>query len=381
MIKLKKGFALYAIKGVHYLLPYGQNIAEHRYSMRFNDTTRLFYEPLLRGTTEQELLELLCRRYDAKKEDIPALQADISSFLIQMEHFGMLESSLPNPSPEADYRFHIGPVFLGYHGPRELLHPSFFDFETTRADVKTDMIISVSLQAPSSRAVGTLLLRTEELGICQTENSYLFLYPADYGILEAEVSLDGSSAVFYCDAPVSDALCEKLFHAIRFAYLIRAQHLGAYAIHSASILYREKAWLFSGPSGTGKSTHTALWQKLYDTPYLNGDLNLLGLEAGKPVVYGLPWCGTSGLYTTVTRPLGGITFLKQAATNELLPLSPQEAVLRLSQRLISPSWTATLLAKNLAFAEDFSGRTSLFYLQCTKEDDAAMVMKAAIDGR
>ena len=36
---------------------------------------------------------------------------------------------------------------------------------------------------------------------------------------------------------------------------------GMFALHSASLLYLEKAWLFSGPSGMGKSTHTALWKK------------------------------------------------------------------------------------------------------------------------
>lgn len=49
------------------------------------------------------------------------------------------------------------------------------------------------------------------------------------------------------------------------------------------------------------------------------------------------------------------------------------------QRLISPSWTAEMMLTNLSFAEDLRKRIPVFYLQCTKEDSAAAVIKQAID--
>ncbi len=383
MIKLKKGFSLYQIKGTHYLLPYGQNIAEHRHSMRLNDATLLFYEPLARGTDRAELLALLAEHCQAAKEDIPVLEADISSFLAQMDHFHMLEHTLPNDPADAEHYFQIGPAVIGYHGPVELLHPSFQAFavkpDLPKGRTCPDLMLYVSMCAPDCRAVGDILIRTEELTICRADDYFLFLYPIGYGILEAKVAIDGSAAVFFCDAPPSFDLREKLFHAVRFAYLILAQRMGCFAVHSASILYRDRAWLFSGPSGTGKSTHTALWQKLYHTEVLNGDLNLLAVEQGLPIVYGLPWCGTSHLFTAKTYPLGGITFLQQALTDTLRVLPPQDGALRLMQRLISPSWTAELLARNVSFAELLSDQTTLFHLQCTKQDHAAEVMRAAID--
>lgn len=42
---------------------------------------------------------------------------------------------------------------------------------------------------------------------------------------------------------------DNLFHAIRLFFLFIAQKKGLFAIHSASILYHDKAWLFSGHSG------------------------------------------------------------------------------------------------------------------------------------
>lgn len=45
------------------------------------------------------------------------------------------------------------------------------------------------------------------------------------------------------------------------------------------------------------------------TPLLNGDLNLIGEENGQFFVYGIPWCGTSGICTTEKQRLGGIVLL------------------------------------------------------------------------
>lgn len=99
---------------------------------------------------------------------------------------------------------------------------------------------------------------------------------------------------------------------------------GLFAIHSASILYREKGMaFFPGHSGMGKSTHTGLWHQLLGTPFLNGDLNLLGIHENRIMVYGIPWCGTSGIYTIKTYELGGIVLLgRDPARDYLEELSP-----------------------------------------------------------
>ena len=49
-------------------------------------------------------------------------------------------------------------------------------------------------------------------------------------------------------------ISEEIFFAIRTIFLYNASFKGMYAIHSASVLYKDKAWLFSGHSGAGKST-------------------------------------------------------------------------------------------------------------------------------
>lgn len=377
MLKIKNGYLLHEIAGIPYLLPYGQNIADFNRSIRLNESGVLLYHALAQGADEASLLAALVSHYQAEDSDIPVLKEDVKNFLLQLESSNILsqpESSLP---ADGDFFFQIGPATIAYQGPKELLMPSFFDFSCGKA--AADLTIHISPLVPELHINGELLVRTDDMIICKTETSYLFLYPAGYGIAEMHVSFDGRQTVVFCPKPYEPGLSEKIFHALRFAYLICVQRMGVFALHSASILYRDKAWLFSGSSGSGKSTHTALWNHQYQTPYLNGDLNLLGFVDKTPVVYGIPWCGTSGCYTTNTTPLGGITFLKQAPTDGLLPLTTEDISLRTMQRIISPSWTADMLLSNLAFAEKLSRSIPFFHLQCTKEVSAAATIKQEID--
>lgn len=377
MLKLNNGYLLHKIAGIPFLLPYGQKIVDNKHSIRLNDSGLLLYRTLTQGADEDMLLQVLISHYQAQATDIPALKEDVKHFLLQLEGAGILSRPQNFPADNADFFFQIGPAVMAYCGPKELLMPSLFDFSCENASA--DLTVSIIPCGADETDNGELLIRTNEMVICKTNSCYRFLYPADYGITEMHVSLNGGNAALFCPKPYGSGLPEKVFHALRFAYLICAQRLGAFALHSASILYREKAWLFSGSSGAGKSTHTLLWNRRYQTPFLNGDLNLLGFEGDTPVVYGIPWCGTSGYYTTSTVPLGGITFLKQAPTDTLLPISDEDIALRTMQRLISPSWTAEMMMMNLSFAEDLCKRIPVFHLQCTKEDSAATLIKQAID--
>ncbi len=129
-----------------------------------------------------------------------------------------------------------------------------------------------------------------------------------------------------------------------------------------------------------KSTHTALWHEIFGTPYLNRDLNLLGFKDGQIIVYGIPWCGTSEIFTAEQYVLGGIVLLgRDPQTDRLEKLPPSEKIFRVMQRMISPSWKEILLTRNLSFAEKIVDCVPVLHLLCTKNPSAAHTIKDAID--
>lgn len=394
-MKTSDGFVKTTIAGIPYLLPYGQKIADHARSLRLNDSGALLWDTLSLGANKSTLLSVLANYYNTDADMLPQLTSDLDSYLASLKQLGMLSynapaENFPPHSEQTDNTFpalfsddrapkyyKIGGLCFSWFGPDDLFDTYFKDFSCEAA--VADQRIFIITGKPSHLADGTLLLHTTELTIFDVTDTYRFVFGTHWGIHEMRVKKDGSAAVLYCvDADNKDH-AENIFHALRFAFLIAAQKQALFVLHSVSIFYQGKAWLFSGSSGTGKSTHANLWANRYHTPVLNGDLNVLGIKNGLPYLYGLPWCGTSETYTTTTYPLGGIVFLKQAPFNRVNSLPPDEQALFLMQRMISPTWTKDLLLKNLAFAETLAPLTKIFRLNCTKNPEAAAVMKAAID--
>lgn len=98
-------------------------------------------------------------------------------------------------------------------------------------------------------------------------------------------------------------------------------------LHSSAIEYGGKAYLFSGPSGMGKSTHTRLWQQLFGeaAQVFNDDKPALRCIDGKWFAYGTPWCGKDGINQNKKVPLGGICFLRRGEENSIRRLDSKEA--------------------------------------------------------
>ena len=102
-------------------------------------------------------------------------------------------------------------------------------------------------------------------------------------------------------------------------------------IHASAVELDGRAYLFSAPSGTGKSTHTRLWQMLFGNKaqVFNDDKPALRRIDGVWYAYGTPWCGKDGINQNKRVPVAGICFLKQAKENRIRRLSNQEILSRI----------------------------------------------------
>ena len=382
MFQCQRGYTLRKIKGVSHLLPYGQQMADQKKGMILNETGTFLWNVIqhTEGSDPETLTEMLARQYGLEEDAFPEILKDVNGFLAQMTALGMITESLLPVSWKCTAAMEIAGLSIHFHGPVQLLGDRFADFYVNHPADEPDQEIEFITSPPASHNYGQVLLRNSDMTIFENSDRYVVLFPQMPGIYEVHMTLDGSYVRFYCSAAVTDQTTEDLFHAIRLFFLFLAQRNGLFAIHSASILYREKAWLFSGHSGMGKSTHTKLWHDLLGTPYVNGDLNLLGLQENRIMVYGIPWCGTSEIYTTKNYELGGIVLLGRDPEKDYLEeLTPADKILRVMQRMISPTWKEGLLTQNLFFAEEIADRVPVLHLSCTKNPSAMEVIKAEID--
>lgn len=387
-MKRNPNYLLYYLADKPYLLPYGQMIASHRHGIMINATGAAIWNLLAAPLDFPELIRLLAQEYQISLSQQPEFEQDVHAFIDQLTALGIIEDTPENAAPHITAGFarylKIAGLNLKLCGPQEAFSGDFDLFtisydETDLPPSSIDQTILVTEEEPLLLENGTYILRDYQLCIYETAGAYRLLFPASDQLREAYLYKDGTRAVFYCRPPYGEQLVYDLFHAIRIVFLYLAEKHRMYAIHSASICYREKAWLFSGPSGTGKSTHTNLWKEYFSTPVINGDLNLLAICDGTPVIHGIPWCGTSGICDAHTYPLGGIVFLKQDETNRLIPLSSDEKQLSVMHRMISPLWKQYMMEELLAFVTQLSAGITIHKLGCTISKEAVTTIKDAID--
>lgn len=379
-MKRNDQYVLKNLNGIPYLLPYGQTQADHKRGSRLNETGAFLWNLLEQEHNREELIAACAKYYDTAQKELPALSADIDQFLDNLNVMGYLTESTNNTVTKKESGKYIkaGNLILKLEGTSEALSDCFNNFLCEDAGA-ADQTIVIHPYSPSQHVNGVLLLRNDELTIIDTGVQYVLLFPNKMHIEEIHLSKDAALADIYCHPPYTDTFREEFFHAVRFTFLYLAQKHHMAVLHSASILYRGKAWLFSGPSGTGKSTHTNLWHDLLQVPLLNGDLNVLALENEQPVIHGLPWCGTSGICNPDSYPLGGIILLKQAGKDRLEELSADRKRLLVLQRLISPTWIPEMLSANLDLVDQLADKIYITRLHCTKNFSAVEVMREGID--
>ena len=90
-------------------------------------------------------------------------------------------------------------------------------------------------------------------------------------------------------------------------------------MHASVIENNNKAHLFLGKSGTGKSTHSRLWlEHIADSELLNDDNPVVRVENnGNVYVYGSPWSGKTHCYKSHSATTGAFVRLQQAQQNKI----------------------------------------------------------------
>lgn len=100
----------------------------------------------------------------------------------------------------------------------------------------------------------------------------------------------------------------QLFYVICPEQLLNRRH--GFVLHSAFVRWREKGILFSGPSGTGKSTQADLWERFEEAEILNGDRTVVRKVDGHWRAFGFPFSGSSDIYRNDSAPIAAVVVLQ-----------------------------------------------------------------------
>lgn len=151
-------------------------------------------------------------------------------------------------------------------------------------------------------------------------------------------------------------------------------------IHASTVSFDNKAWLFLGLSGTGKSTHSRLWMKYFDNVSLvNDDKPIIRIFDNDEVrVYGSPWSGKTPCYRQVNYPIGGMVKLQQAPHNRIRRLNAIESYYVLLHSFFGKRWDPHISDAIHQFEERLVRLVPMWHLECLPDEDAAKLCKDTI---
>lgn len=179
----------------------------------------------------------------------------------------------------------------------------------------------------------------------------------------------------YCclKVPVSfaDAFCNKgnlLLYLSMDRLLLPFQRM---ILHASAVIYQEKAYVFTAPSGGGKSTHAGLWEKYYGAEILNGDKVIIEVGVDGCVAYGGPVAGSSGIFMKKGAPVAAIVFLEKGNENKIRKEKKYKMYLRLYSELIKSTWDEEYNCHLLEMAETVIRTTPVMTLNCKADRGAA----------
>jgi hypothetical protein len=162
-------------------------------------------------------------------------------------------------------------------------------------------------------------------------------------------------------------------------------HPPALIVHSCCIIRNNRAYLFAGPSGIGKTTVARMC-----SDSCGQVLNDEGVLLSRPdhnntiMVKGIPILGELPYRLNVTVPLGAIFLLKQSEKTSARPLEQMEAYTRFMRQVARPIYMAKQQTREIyaliaEFSDEVSRTTPFFELEFTLDQEPLWEVVAEVE--
>lgn len=154
--------------------------------------------------------------------------------------------------------------------------------------------------------------------------------------------------------------------------------------HSASFVFRGRAWLLAAESGVGKTTQFLNWQRLHpgEIEMISGDMPVIEARAdGSVFVHSTSWCGKECIGTQgLSAPLGGVVLLEQGNENTVAPIGPADAIFPFfTQFMVRPENEEQIFALS-HLIERMLETAKLFKFTNLGDDSSTEMLRAFIIG-
>lgn len=154
-----------------------------------------------------------------------------------------------------------------------------------------------------------------------------------------------------------------------------------FLMHGAVIQWKDKAYMFTAPSGTGKTTHIRLWRKYLGqgVSIINGDKPFIRIVDDCVRIYGTPWAGKEGWQNNKNAPLGGICIIERGTECGIRKLDSKEAIPYLLGQIHFGDSSAQA-GKTLELLDVLIKKVPVYILNCDISEHAVRTSYEAMTG-
>lgn len=144
-----------------------------------------------------------------------------------------------------------------------------------------------------------------------------------------------------------------------------------FLMHGAVVAWKDQGYLFTAPSGTGKSTHLALWKKYLgdQAEVINGDKPFLKVTEDEVWVYGTPWAGKEQWQVNKKVALKGICFLGRGEKNSIQKID-SFSVLPFLMRQVYFTDASQSAGKTMELLDQMLKKVPLYRMKCDISKEA-----------
>jgi hypothetical protein len=112
---------------------------------------------------------------------------------------------------------------------------------------------------------------------------------------------------------------------------------------------------------------------------INGDRCAVTVDARGATAWGVPFCGTSGIFRNESLPLGAIVYLSQAPVSSVGKLAGFRAFRRIWEGCSVNVWNQDDVEKSTEAVMNALQRVPVLHLSCTPDKTAVDVLRETLE--
>ena len=153
-------------------------------------------------------------------------------------------------------------------------------------------------------------------------------------------------------------------------------------LHSSALAVDGDGYIFTAPSGTGKSTHARLWRETFGDKVVmvNDDKPVIRKIGKEFFVFGTPWNGKHHLDSNVKAKIKGICQLKRGKENSVSEISAKDMLFVLLNQTLRPE-TEAQVERLFTLLDELLTSVPLYQMYCNISKEAAELAYKTMSGK